>query len=367
MSKITRVSGHLVALQPKVKRTDAIQAFVAQETPIITIHDEHGCKGVGYAYTIGTGGSSIVRLLEEHLAPQLLGRDPDEIEHIWRDLKFSTNATTVGPITSLALAAIDTALWDYRARRQGLPIWKLVGGASPSRPLYTTEGGWLHLPVEALVEDALRSKAQGFTGAKLKVGKPTAKEDYLRLAEVRKAVGSEFEIMTDFNQSQTLPEAIRRARMFEELDIAWIEEPLPADNIGAHRQLCQQTSIPIAIGESVYSLRQFKDYLHHDACTVVQADVARVGGITPWLKIAALAEAYDAPLCPHFLMELHAGLACGVQSGRYVEYIPQLDAITRNRLNIKDGNACANNDPGLGIDWDWDSIERLSTYKFVVT
>ncbi len=359
MALIERVEISLVDLKPKVRRTDAIQSFVSQETPIVRIIDEDGAIGTGYSYTIGTGGSSVVALLRDHLAPLLIGRDAESIEAIWRDLLFSTHATSVGALTSLALAAIDTALWDLRCRRANLPIAVLAGGAKASLPLYTTEGGWLHLEPAALVDDALEAKSKGFGGAKIKIGRPHVAEDVARLGAVRDAVGAGWDIMTDANQGFALPEAIRRARHLEALDIAWFEEPLPADDVSAHRELARRTSVPIAVGESLYSISQFKNYLEADACSIVQVDVARIGGITPWLKVAHMAEAFNVPVCPHFLMELHVGLCCAVPNSRWVEYIPQLDTITRTQLAIRDGRAYPSTEPGLGIDWDWDAIASL--------
>src|SRR6478752_2435513 len=169
MATILSVEILQVDLAPKVVRTDAIQSFVTQETPIVRIRCDDGATGVGYSYTIGTGGSSVVALLRDHLAPKLIGRDPDCIEAIWKDLFFHTHATAVGAITSLSLAAIDMALWHLRCRRSGLPLWKAAGGAQPKVPVYTTEGGWLPLPTESLVAQTLEAKAQGFRGAKLKV------------------------------------------------------------------------------------------------------------------------------------------------------------------------------------------------------
>jgi hypothetical protein len=116
---------------------------------------------VGYTYTIGTGGSSVVALIHDHLLPQLIGKDPDCIEQIWRDIYFHSHATSVGAITSLALAAIDTALWDRKSIKAQLPLWKVAGGAKPEIPLYTTEGGWLHLTSEQLAEDAIEVQKQG--------------------------------------------------------------------------------------------------------------------------------------------------------------------------------------------------------------
>ena len=360
MAKITQVEVLLVDLVPKVKRTDAIQSFVSQETPIVRITDADGQTGIGYSYTIGTGGSSVLALLNDHLCPRLIGREADEIEGIWRSLFFHTHATTVGAMTSIALAAIDTALWDLRCKRAKQPLWRMAGGAQHSVPLYSTEGGWLHLEAQALVDDALAVKAKGFSGAKIKIGRPHVAEDVARLAAVREAVGPDFEIMTDANQGFNLSEAIRRARHYEGLDIAWFEEPLHADDIEAHAQLTRSTSVPIAVGESLYSISQFKDYLVRQACTIVQVDVGRIGGITPWLKVAHMAEAHNVAVCPHFLMELHVSLSAAIPNGRYVEYIPQLDEITHSRMRIDNGRAIPSDAPGLGIEWDDKAIASMA-------
>jgi L-alanine-DL-glutamate epimerase-like enolase superfamily enzyme len=359
MATIARVEIRMVDLKPKVKRVDAIQSFVSQETPIVRVTDSDGAVGIGYSYTIGTGGPAIVELLARTLAPALIGRDAGEVERIWRDLLFLTHATSVGALTSLALAAIDTALWDLRCRKAGLPLHVMAGGAKDSVPLYTTEGGWLHLPTEALVEDALRAKALGFGGAKLKVGRPIH-EDVARLSAARAAVGPAFEIFTDANQAFGVDEAIRRARHYEAADIGWFEEPLPADDVDGHVRLSRSTTLPIAVGESLYSLPQFRDYLQRGGCSIVQVDVARIGGITPWLKTAHLAEAFNVAVCPHFLMELHVALCCAVTNSRWLEYIPQLDDLTTAPMTIRDGRALPSAAPGLGIAWDLAAIERLT-------
>ena len=358
MARIERVEILMVDLKPKVKRTDAIQSFVSQETPIVRITADDGLEGVGYTYTIGTGGHSVVELLSRSLAPLLIGRDPDRVEEIWRALFFHTHATAVGAITSLALAAIDTALWDMRCRRSGRPLHVEAGGAQTSVPLYTTEGGWLHIDTDELVADALRAKEAGFGGSKIKVGRPPH-EDVARLAAVREAVGGSFEIMVDGNQGAAVDEAIRRARVYEPFDLAWYEEPLPAEDLGGHVRLSASTSLPVAVGESIYSVSHFREYLQREACSVVQVDVARIGGITPWLKVAHLAEAFNVAVCPHFLMELHVSLAAAVPNGRWVEYIPQLDALTTAGMHMDNGRAVPSSEPGLGIAWDWQAIDRL--------
>jgi len=165
--------------------------------------------------------------------------------------------------------------------------------------------------------------------------------------------------MIDANQSMSSAEAIRRAALLEPLDIFWFEEPLPADDVTGHRMLARATHIPIAVGESMYSIGQFREYLRSGAASIVQVDAARVGGITPWLKVAHLAEAFNVPVAPHFLMELHVSLACAVPNALYLEHIPQLRAVTLRELNVADGGAVPPADPGLGIDWDWDALDRL--------
>jgi L-alanine-DL-glutamate epimerase-like enolase superfamily enzyme len=361
VARITKVEILQVDLPPKVKRTDAIQSFVTQETPFVRIHTSDGRMGAGYSYTIGTGGSSVVALLRDHLCPRLIGRDADEIEAIWKSLFFATHATAVGAITSLALCAIDMALWDLKCIASNRPLWKEAGGAQSSVPLYTTEGGWLHIDTEALVEDALRAKADGFQGSKVKIGRPHVSEDVARLSAVRAAVGPAFEIMTDANQAFNVPEAIRRARAYDGLDLAWFEEPLPAEDLGGHVRLAESTSIPIAVGESIYHPSHFREYLQRGACSVVQADVARVGGITPWLKIAHLAETFNVPICPHFLMEIHVSLCAAVPNAPWVEWIPQLDDLTLNRMTVRAGRAIPPEEAGLGIAWDWNAILQRCT------
>ena len=369
MAKITRVEALMVNLVPKVKRTDAIQSFVSQETPIIRIYDTDGAVGTGYSYTIGTGGPSIMKLIELTLAPALIGREAAEIERIWRDLLFLTHATSVGAITSLALAAVDTALWDLKCRKANEPLFRMAGGAQERIPLYTTEGGWLHIETAALVDDALKAKALGFGGSKIKIGRPHVSEDVARLEAVRKAVGPAFEIMTDANQRFTVDEAIRRARCLTPLDIAWIEEPLTADDLTGHVRLSQSTTLPVAVGESIYSPLHFREYLQQGACSIVQVDVARIGGITPWLKVAHLAECFNVPVCPHFLMELHVSLCAAVPNARWVEYIPQLDTLTTEPMRIEDGHAIPSSAPGLGIAWDFDAIkaQTVTGSSFAIT
>jgi L-alanine-DL-glutamate epimerase-like enolase superfamily enzyme len=212
MARIVRAELTLVDLKPMTQRTDAIQSFVSQETPILTLTDDDGCAGTGYTYTIGSGGSAVVALMRDHLLPRVIGMDTETLEANWRSLLFGMHALAVGPVSSLALAAIDIAFWDLRCVRTGTPLYQAIGGAHDRMPVYTTEGGWLHLSAEQLVDDAVRMRERGFRGAKLKIGKPHHTEDRDRLSAVRAAVGETFQLMVDANQGLRLDDAERRGR-----------------------------------------------------------------------------------------------------------------------------------------------------------
>lgn len=356
--RITKADAYLCDVPVERERRDAIQSFVKQETIIVEVDTDDGGRGRGYSYTIGTGGKAVLSLLRDEMLPQLPGQDPRRVEAVWQKLFWSTHATVVGPITSLALAAVDTALWDLRCRDAGLPLWVLAGGHDPNVAAYDTEGGWLHLPTGELVAGALDAQRRGFRGVKLKIGKPTGEEDRERVGAVREAVGPGFPIMVDANQAFTVAEARRRAHLLEPLDVAWLEEPLPADDVSGHSRLAAGTSIPVAVGESLYSVGHFRDFLAAGAVGVVQVDVARVGGVTPWLKVAHLAEAFNVQVAPHFLMELHVSLAAAVPNALAVEHIPQLRALTDIDLVLDNGTLRASDQAGLGIAWDEDALDR---------
>ena len=358
-SRITKANAFLVDIPVGTPRTDAVQAFLKQETIFVEIETQDGARGLGYSYTIGTGGTAVLALLRDYLLPRLVGQDANRVESVWRDLFSATRATAVGAITSLALAAVDTALWDRRSRVANLPLFIVAGGAKDRIPLYDTEIGWLHLSIEDVAAGAKEAVARGLHGVKVKIGKPSAAEDAERLLAVRSAIGPDKDLMVDANQSMTVAEAIRRTPDLERAGVLWFEEPLPADDVAGHERLARSTTVPIAVGESMYSIGQFAEYLTRGAAGVVQADVARVGGITPWLKIAHLAEAHNVQVCPHFLMELHVSLCGAVPNSQYLEYIPQLRGITRTELTVEGGEALMPTAPGLGIDWDPDAIDDL--------
>ncbi len=357
-TEITSSKTHLFSLPVTVKRSDAIQAFTAMELLVVELWSSQDLHGVGYGYTIGTGGRAAKAFLDTELVPLLAGEDCESHEFIWNKMTAATRASSGGPVSSIARAAVDIAVWDLKAKSREVPLYRLLGGSRDRVPAYDTEGGWLHLPVEELVENARTAVEKGFHGVKVKVGKEKATEDVSRLAEVRSAIGPAANLMVDANQCWTPSEAIRRARLFEPFDLYWLEEPIAATNVGGHHELKQHTCIPIAVGETLYSKESFAEYIRCDAASILQPDVARVGGITEWMKIAAMAEAFQMPVAPHFLMEIQLHLATAVPNGIFVEYIPQLAPYLEKEFALENGDLIAPARPGHGILFAWEKLER---------
>lgn len=226
--------------------------------------------------------------------------------------------------------------------------------------MYNTDGGWLNHSIEQLVAETEQIVKAGFRGTKIKVGKDDAAEDVERIAAVREVLGPNRTLMVDANERFTSAEAIRRAHMWEPFNLFWFEEPLPAEDILGHAALKAHTSIPIAVGESLFTRFQFRDYIASGGASILQADTCRCGGITEWLKIAHMADCHNMQVSPHFVMELHLPLAAAVPNSLFVEYIPSLNPVLTQPLELIDGCFEPSETPGLGIPFDW---ERLRSFR----
>lgn len=359
--KIERATAFLCELPVERPRVDAIQQVSHQETIFVALETDEGVSGLGYGYTIGSGGRAVLAQLRHSLLDLIVGMNPMRPEEVWNRLVGATRFATFGPLVNAALAAVDLAVWDVRASALGLPLWELLGGARERVPIYDTDGGWLHHTQAELVDNALERKAQGWRAIKVKVGKQDIRDDLKRLEAVRDAIGWDMELMVDANQAFTLPEAMRRAHSWEGLGLAWFEEPLPAEDAVAHARLAEVIRMPVAVGEDLFSVNAFSTYLVLNAASILQPDAVRIGGITPWIKVAHLAEAFNVPVAPHYIMELSVSLVGAVANGMYVEHVPELRALTQSELRISNGMVDMPTQKGLGIAWDTDAIRRHRT------
>ena len=307
-----------------------------------------GHQGLGLSYSKRAGGPGQFAHAKE-IAPALIGEDPNDIAKLWNKLCWAGASVGRSGLSTQAIGAFDVALYDLKARRAGLSLAKFLGSYRDSVACYNTSGGFLHTPLDQLLVNAEASRARGIGGIKLKVGQPDKQLDIQRVEAVRKHLGDDFPIMVDANQQWDRPSAQRMCRHFEPYNLVWIEEPLDAYDHEGHAALAAQFDTPIATGEMLTSALEHGDLIRHRAADYLMPDAPRVGGITPFLKIAAQAEAAGLMLAPHFAMELHVHLAAAYPSEPWVEHFDWLEPLFNERLEIHAGRMLVPTRPGLGL------------------
>ena len=312
------------------------------------VESEGGHAGLGFSYAKRAGGpGQYAHALE--IAPALLGEDPNDIARLWDKLCWAGASAGRSGLATQALGAFDVALWDMKARRAGLSLAKLLGAHRDTVACYNTSGGFLHTPLEQLLVNAAASRERGIGGIKLKVGQPDHALDLKRVEAVRKHLGDAAPLMVDANQQWDRPTAQRMCRSFEPMNLVWIEEPLDAYDHAGHAALAAQFDTPIATGEMLTSAAEHADLIRHRAADYLMPDAPRVGGITPFLKVAALADHAGLMLAPHFAMELHIHLAAAYPREPWVEHFEWLEPLFDERIEIAAGRMRVPTRPGLGL------------------
>ncbi|KAA9152089.1 mandelate racemase/muconate lactonizing enzyme family protein [Amycolatopsis acidicola] len=312
------------------------------------ITTEAGLEGVGFSYSKRAGGPGQFAHARE-IAPDLIGEDPSDIARIWDKLVWAGASVGRSGLSVQAIAAFDIALWDLKAKRAGLPLAKLLGAHRDSVRCYNTSGGFLHSPIDEVLDRASEAIASGIGGIKIKVGHPDHATDLARVTAVREKIGDTVPLMVDANQQWDRATARRMCRAFEPLNLVWIEEPLDAYDFHGHAQLATTFDTPIATGEMLTSAAEHTQLIHTGGADIVQPDAPRVGGITPFLKVLALADSKNLHLAPHFAMEIHIHLAAAYPREPWVEHFEWLDPLFNEHLEIKDGRMHLSSRPGLGV------------------
>ncbi|MFJ3673844.1 mandelate racemase/muconate lactonizing enzyme family protein [Streptomyces sp. NPDC090106] len=314
----------------------------------VEITTEQGHEGVGFSYSKRAGGPGQFAHARE-IAENLIGEDPSDIGKIWTQLVWAGASVGRSGLATQAIAAFDVALWDLKAKRAGLPLAKLLGAHRDSVRCYNTSGGFLHSPTEQVLDNSSASLGHGIGGIKIKVGHPDGKFDLKRLAAVREHIGDAVPLMVDANQQWDRPTAQRMGRALEEFDLVWIEEPLDAYDTQGHAALAASLDTPVATGEMLASVAEHAELIRHNAADIIQPDAPRIGGITQFLKLAALAEHHQFQLAPHFAMEIHLHLAAAYPIEPWVEHFDWLEPLFNERLKIRDGRMYVSSRPGLGF------------------
>jgi L-alanine-DL-glutamate epimerase-like enolase superfamily enzyme len=333
-------------------------AFVFAE-----VHSAQGHQGIGFGYSKRAGGRGQYAHAKE-IADELIGEDPNDIARLWDKLVWAGASVGRSGLATQAIAAFDIALWDMKAKRAGLPLAKLLGAHRDSVACYNTSGGYLSTPIEQVLENAAKSLERGIGGIKLKVGQPDTRADLQRVSALRKQLGEQVPLMVDANQQWDRPTAGRFGRVLEQFNLTWIEEPLDAYDVQGHAALAAQLDTPVASGEMLTSVAEHHELIRHNAVDFIQPDAPRVGGITPFLKIMALADQQGLRMAPHFAMEIHLHLAAAYAREPWVEHFEWLEPLFNERLQIDSGRMLVPNRPGLGFSlseqalaWTVDSVE----------
>jgi L-alanine-DL-glutamate epimerase-like enolase superfamily enzyme len=323
------------------------------------LRDTDGAEGVGYTYTVGAGGAAVHALIEQGLRPVLLGAEAEQIEALWQKMWWHLHYGGRGGSVSLAVSACDIALWDLKARRFNTPLWPLLGGFDPAVPCYA--GGIdLDFPLDALLRQTDDNLAKGFRAIKMKVGRARLSEDVQRVRAMRAHLGPDFPLMVDANMRWTVDAAIRAARALRDSNLIWLEEPTIPDDVAGHARIVRDGGLPIATGENLHTLHEFKQMIEAEGVTFPEPDVTNCGGITVFMKVAHLAEAYNLPLTSHGVHDLTVHLLAAAPNRSYLEVHGfGLDRYIAEPLVIRDGDAIAPERPGHGVAFDWPALEKL--------
>ena len=359
MTHIKKLATGLYRIPLSVTLSDSTHGQIeAFELITVRVLDSDGAEGVGYTYTVGRNGGAVADILGREVPDMIEGREADDTEAIWHHVWWGLHYGGRGGPTVLAQSALDIALWDLKARRASLPLWRLLGGFDPRVPCYA--GGIdLDLSVDALLRQTDDNLRKGFRAIKMKVGRPDLASDVARVQAMRKHLGDGFPLMADANMKWTVEEAIRAARALQPHDLTWLEEPTNPDDVAGHARILAAGGVPIAAGENLRSLWEFKNYIAAGAVSYPEPDVTNCGGVTSFMKIARLAEAFNLPVTSHGAHDVTVHLLAACPNRSYLEaHGFGLDRYIEHPLVLEDGKALAPARPGHGVNFDWNGLAK---------
>jgi mandelate racemase len=265
----------------------------------------------------------------------------------------------LGPqgLTGMAMAGIDMACWDAQARAAGLPLVRMLGGAPRPLRAYNSNGLGL-IGAEAAAREAVELREGGFTAIKVRLGYPTVEEDLAVVRAVRQAVGPSVRLMSDYNQNLAVPEAVRRASALDAEGLEWIEEPVRADDYEGCAEVARAARTPIQIGENCWGAHDLARAIRARSADLLMPDAMKIGGVTGWLRAAALTQAAGIPMSTHLFPEVSAHLLAVTPTADWIEYVDWAAPILGEPLRVRDGHVQAADRPGLGLEWDEAAVAR---------
>ncbi len=328
----------------------------------VEVETDDGAVGVGATYFGGALTGSLKQAVEE-LGALCVGEDPVRVEAVTAKLRGAAGSAGPGGIFNLAISAIDTALWDLRAKSMNLPLWKVLGGARDRVPTYASGALMRGLSLDRVVQAAATLKDRGWREMKTQLalpGETTPAKEVERMRRVREAIGPDIKLMCDINQRWRPEQAIDIGKRVEDAGVGlfWLEDVTTADDFAGLSRVTAALSTPIAGGEYVWGIVPFRHMVEARSVDVVMIDLVRVGGITQWMKVAGMAEAFNLPVVSHLIPEVHVHLIGAIPNGLTVEYMPWLMPLFEEVPQQQNGELLMPTAPGLGLKFNKSTIDR---------
>ena len=358
--RIRDIRVRAVAVPMKRPLVTSIATVSVAPLLLLDLETDGGIVGRSYLFAVGKHNLAPLAKLVEAMAEMLKGEAvaPYDIE---RKLRAKYMLLGVHNIVLFAMSGIDMAAWDALGQSLGQPLVRLLGGAPRPVPAYNSKGLGL-MAVAALAKEAEELVSEGFRAVKLRVGRATAKEDLEALRAVKKAIGPGVTLMLDFNQALSVAEAVLRGRMIDdEGGVLWIEEPVRADDFAGTARIAREVATPVQIGENFMGPEQMAQALAAGACDYVMPDAQRIGGVTGWMRAAALAQAAGLEMSSHLFPEVSAHLLAVTPTAHWLEYVDWADPVLEEPLRVKDGWVQMPERPGVGITWNEEAVRRYQT------
>ncbi len=355
--KIKDIQCDLYRIPLPVVLSDATHGEMAYfELVTVRIGTHSGLAGVGYTYTVGSGGPAVQALIRHDVQPLLLGADARCIERLWENMWWKLHWVGRGGVAAFAISAVDVALWDLNAKLCQEPLWRLLGGYTDRVRAYAG-GVDLNHPLDQLLEQTRQHLANGFRAVKMKVGRARLAEDVERVSAVRQLIGPEVDLMVDANMQWRVDQAIRAGRALREFDVLWLEEPTIPDDVAGHVRIARLGGLPIAAGENLHTIYEFQTMMTSGCLAFPEPDLSNMGGITAWLKVAQMAQAHNLPVTSHGVHDLHVHLLAAVPNGSYLEVHGfGLERFILHPLEIQNGEAIAPERAGHGVVFNWQDL-----------
>jgi L-alanine-DL-glutamate epimerase-like enolase superfamily enzyme len=327
---------------------------------LIFLESDQGAIGEGLIYSFNGDRIKLYNEMVQSFAPLVIGKDPTHSGAIFAAAWGNIRTLGQSGFAVDAIAGLDMALWDLRAKLAGLNVANLIGACRTTMPVYNSSDYWNTLSLDDIQKNAAAHMARGFRAFKLRLTGNNA-DDVARVKAMRAVIGDRNALLVDLNQRSTVPNAIRLGRALEEFNLTWFEEPLPWHDHAGEAEITAALDTPVASGESVYTSRGILEMLKLRACDIVMPDLRHMGGPTEFLKAAHYAEAFNTPVSNHCFTEMSMPLLAAIPHANWLEYMPWLEPVYKERIELnKDGHAVMPTAPGWGFSFDPAAVKKYA-------